>query len=255
MRWKLYLNIRQKVIFGLTLGIMAVALVGGLSFRYLKEIERKQHLVEVADDLNNVILEIRRYEKNFLLYGSVQDFTENRLYIEKGLNTIDSIVPEIQNLKGAPHLNLLAQELLAYRSTMDQIEKCCGQRSGSCNQKIEDRLREQGKKLLDISHQLVTYERQRILTIIKSLKRQLAASIVLFIFTGLFLIVVVIKKIIRPLKVIEQATLQIAQGDFSHLPITGNWDETQQVLQALNRMIWGMFSARKALRPFAWTAE
>lgn len=76
MRWKLYLNIRQKVIFGLTLGIMAVALVGELSFRYLKEIERKQHLVEVADDLNNVILEIRRYEKNFLLYGSVQDFTE-----------------------------------------------------------------------------------------------------------------------------------------------------------------------------------
>ena len=133
MRWKLYLNIRQKVIFGLTLGIMAVALVGGLSFRYLKEIERKQHLVEVADDLNNVILEIRRYEKNFLLYESVQDFIENRSYIEKGLNTIDSIVPEIQNLKGAPRLNLLAQEFLAYRSTMDQIEKCCGQHSRSCN--------------------------------------------------------------------------------------------------------------------------
>jgi len=236
MRWKLYLNIRQKVIFGLMLGIMAVALVGGLSFRYLKEIERKQHLVEVADDLNNVILEIRRYEKNFLLYGSEQDFTENRLYIEKGLRTILTIVPEMQNLTGAPHLNLLEQEFLAYRSTMDQIEKCSGQHSRSCNQKIEDRLREQGKKLLDISHQLVTYERQRILTIIKSLKSQLAASIVLFIFTGLFLIVVVIKKIIRPLKVIEQATLQIAQGDFSHLPITGNWDETQQVLQALNRM-------------------
>jgi hypothetical protein len=97
MRWKLYLNIRQKVIFGLMLGIMAVALVGGLSFRYLKEIERKQHLVEVADDLNNVILEIRRYEKNFLLYGSEQDFTENRLYIEKGLRTILTIVPEISS--------------------------------------------------------------------------------------------------------------------------------------------------------------
>ncbi len=97
MRWKLYLNIRQKVIFGLTLGIMAVALVGGLSFRYLKEIESKQHLVEVADDLNNVILEIRRYEKNYLLYGSDQDFTENRLFIEKGLSTIDSIF-----IKGEP---------------------------------------------------------------------------------------------------------------------------------------------------------
>lgn len=237
MRWKLYLNIRQKVIFGLTLGMAAVALVGGLSYRYLKEIERKQHFVEVADDLNNIILEIRRYEKNFLLYGSEQDYVENRHFIQKGLNTIDTIVPEMDKMKGAPHLNLLEQEFQAYRSTMEQIEQIGIHNLRAGDMKIEDRLREQGKKLLDISHQLVTFERQRILTIIKTLKSQLAAAIVLYIFTGIFLIVLVIKKIIRPLKLIENATNQIAQGNFSHMPTAGNEDETRQVLQALNRMI------------------
>lgn len=234
---KLVFNIRQKVIFGLTLGMLAIALVGGLSFRYLKEIERKQHLVEVADDLNNIILEMRRYEKNYLLYGSEQDFEENLLFIEQGRSVIQSILPEMQNLQGAPRLNLLEQEFLAYRATMDQIEKCANASLRSCNQQMEDVLREQGKKLLDISHQLVSYERQRILLIINTLKNQLAASVALFVVTGSFLIVIVNRKIIRPLNVVEKATLQIAQGDFSHLPITGNPDETQRVLQAFNRMI------------------
>ena len=220
------------MIFGMT----SVAIVGGLSYRYLIEIEQKQHFVEIADDLNNIILEIRRYEKNFLLYGSKQDFFENRQYIQNGLNLIESIMPEIQRLKGAPHLNDIKQEILVYQAAMEQIERCEGHKSTSCDQIIEDKLREHGKALLDLSHQLVSYERQRILIIIKSLKRQLAIAIVLYIITGLFLIVVVIKKIIRPLKIIEQATLQIAQGNFDHIPVTEDSDETQQVLQALNRM-------------------
>jgi len=42
----------------------------------LREIERKQHFVEIADDLSNIILEIRRYEKNYLLYASATDLEE-----------------------------------------------------------------------------------------------------------------------------------------------------------------------------------
>ncbi len=237
MFWKLNLNIRQKVILGLAIGMMAVAVVGGLSFRYLMEIEQKEHLVEVADDVNNIILEIRRYEKNFLLYGSVQDFKANQLFIEKGLEAIQSMIPGMQRLKGIPQLNLIEREFLAYQSVMAQIEKCPDQNLRLCHQQLEEPLREHGKKLLDISHQLVSYERQRILTIIKSLKSQLLISIFLFIITGSFLIFIVMQKIVRPLKAIEQATLKIAHGDFSHMPITGSPDETQQVLEALNRMI------------------
>ena len=70
MRWPfpLYLNIRQKVLVALTLCILAIGSIGMMSFHNLQAIEVKHHILEVADDLGNVILEIRRYEKNYLLY-------------------------------------------------------------------------------------------------------------------------------------------------------------------------------------------
>jgi hypothetical protein len=34
--------------------------------------------VEAADDLSNIILEMRRYEKNFLLYGFQEDLPNRK---------------------------------------------------------------------------------------------------------------------------------------------------------------------------------
>ena len=90
MRWRLpfYLNIRQKVILGLSVCILLIGSIGGISYHYLREVERKQHIVEIADDLGNVMLKIRRYEKNFQLYGAAEDLQENRRYIEQGMEVL-----------------------------------------------------------------------------------------------------------------------------------------------------------------------
>ena len=108
--WKL--NLRQKVIFGLAAGILAIGFIGIVSYHYLSAIERKQHFVEVADDLSNITLEIRRYEKNFLLYGSKEDLEENRRYIQDGLNLLNTLDSEVKGLEGAPKVNIIRQEFL-----------------------------------------------------------------------------------------------------------------------------------------------
>ena len=64
---------------------------------------------------------------------------------------------------------------------------------------------------MDLSQQLVQFERQRILNIITSLKAQLLVSLVSFLFFGGFLIPIVTHKIIRPLRVIERTTHRIAR--------------------------------------------
>jgi CHASE3 domain sensor protein len=61
----LYLNIRQKVILGFSACVLAIGFVGGFSYHYLHAIELKQHVVQIADDLREIVLEIRRYEKNY----------------------------------------------------------------------------------------------------------------------------------------------------------------------------------------------
>ena len=44
-RQRLYLNIRQKVIFGFTACVLAIGFIGGFSYHYLHAIELKQHVV------------------------------------------------------------------------------------------------------------------------------------------------------------------------------------------------------------------
>ena len=98
-------------------------------------------------------------------------------------------------------------------------------------------MRERGKRLVELSHHLVTFERQRILEIINTLKTQLLSSLVVFLgFMGFF-VLIVSRKIIRPLRVIEGTTLRIAQGNFQPLPVLDTRDETQRVVEAFNRMV------------------
>ncbi len=229
------LNIRQKVALVFGASIVVIALIAGYSYYYLKAIELKQHVVEVSNDLREIILEIRRYEKNYLLYGSPEDLRENLHQTTLALETLEQILPEGKNLKIAGELNSLKAELLAYQQLMQQIPT--GQPRPLVSARQEDVMRERGKRLVQLSGHLVAFERQRILEIITSLKTQLLVSTILFIICGIFLTVLVSRKIIRPLKVIEGTTLRIAQGDFRPLPVLDTRDETQNVVEAFNRMV------------------
>jgi len=230
-----HLNIRQKVILGLAAGILAIGFIGVVSYHYLRVIELKQHFVEVADDLSNKTLEIRRYEKNFLLYGSKVDLEENRRYIQDGLNLLESLESEVKGLAGGPKVHVIRQAFLNYKNTMEQISSI---HDGQLiPRELEEQLREQGKRLVELSQQLVSFERQRILEIIQTLKTQLLTSLAIFVVLGGFLSFMVSRKILQPLKTIEKTTLRIAMGNFRPLPVLDTRDETQRVVEAFNRMV------------------
>jgi signal transduction histidine kinase len=232
--WKinLHLNIRQKVTVGLAACILGISFIGGVSYHYLGQIEAKQHFVEIADDLSNIILEIRRYEKNYLLYGSAEDLKENRRYIQLGLETLNKIAPEAKHLRIAPQFPQFQKEFRAYSKLMEELPQSAVSRS-----RVEEELRERGKALVELSLSLVKFERQRILEIINNLKTQLLSSMLVFLgFMGFF-VFIVRGKIIRPLRVIEDTTMRIAQGNFRPLPVLDTRDETQRVVEGFNRMV------------------
>ena len=233
----MHLNIRQKVISGLVTCVLAVGFIGGFSYHYLRAIEVKQHLVQIVDDLREIILEIRRYEKNYLLYGQEEDLQQNQRYTVQALEELDQITLEVKNLDAASQLDSFRQELLAYRELMRQLAGHLTERNQPHSRSLEEQLRSRGKTLVDLSVQLVAFERRRILEIITTLKTQLLVAMAIFLgFMGLFTILVS-RKIIGPLRVIESTTRQIAQGNFKLLPVLDTRDETQRVVEAFNRMV------------------
>ncbi|GLI32960.1 sensor histidine kinase [Desulforhabdus amnigena] len=239
MHWPfpLYLNIRQKVLVGLILCIFAIGSIGMMSLNNLKAIEKKQHLLQVADDLGNIILEIRRYEKNYLLYGSSEDLNETHKYLEEAQKVLARISPEEGNLKAVPLLNRLREELLTYKKFLNQMTHKGSQNEDASDSTLQEHTRESGKSLVDLSQELVILEHRRILYLLNTLKAQLLASLGILLLLGLSLVSVVANKIVRPLRVIEKTTLRIAEGDFQPIPVLQTHDETQRVVEALNRMV------------------
>ncbi|MHC1727115.1 MAG: histidine kinase dimerization/phospho-acceptor domain-containing protein [Syntrophobacteraceae bacterium] len=231
----IHLNIRQKIIAGFTLLVIIIGSVGAVSYHYLLEVERKQHFVEIADDLHNFILEARRHEKNFLLYNSAGDLEESRTYSRLGMELLQKISPEMKPFQGLPLLDQIRLELNRYRELIDLLAQ--RNAAGAIPVSTEAELREHGKALVDLSESLVSFERKRILHIVDSLKKQLLISLAMTIILGGLLVPVVSSKILRPLRVIEATTLQIAQGDFRTIPVRNTRDETQRVVEGFNRMI------------------
>ncbi|MFP3871103.1 MAG: ATP-binding protein [Syntrophobacteria bacterium] len=232
----LHLSIRQKVVVGFTVSIIAFLLVGIVAYRNIVEVETKISVVERARELHDTILEVRRYEKNFLLYGTKKDYQQTMAYVEQGKEITSRVQSHVKGLKGGPYLEELSNELGRYAHVLDQMgDGYASQPAGK--DAVEAQLRQRGKNLVDLSLKLANFEQRRIEEILKSLKKKLAALLLVLVFLGLFLTMLVSHKIVRPLHFIQKTTQRIARGNYRPLPVFDTRDETQSVVEAFNKMV------------------
>ncbi|SFK19437.1 Signal transduction histidine kinase [Desulfomicrobium apsheronum] len=234
-------KIRRIVLFGMILSVLGFSVLGAISYRYLLQIEDALALAEVVDDLSSEILEIRRYEKNYLLYALEEDYLETLRYCDKALSIIERIEPREggligADLKGRVTLVQLRDDLLRYKELFSIIATQPGSNNDENDpQGVE--LRDQGKDLVDVVRQFVLYQRERILDIVGTLKHQLALAIGAFTGVAIFFSWLVGRRIFGALGIIEHSTRQIVQGNFKPLPLPDTSDETRGVVEAFNHMI------------------
>jgi len=235
----LRLTIRQKVILGFGLSLVAFLLVGIVEYQNILRIEQKLRFVLIGYELQNTLLEARRYEKNFLLYGGRENYDEAVANVERAREISERIAPDVSGLKGATYLQELQRELAKYSQLLTGLIAQGKSQSAvpRPREEIEAGLREKGKHLVDLSLRLSEFENARIQEILNSLKTKFTSFFVIVILLGLFLTMLVSRKIVQPLNVIERTTSRIAKGDFKPLPVVQTADETQAVVEAFNRMI------------------
>jgi two-component system NtrC family sensor kinase len=234
-----YFSIRNKVILGFFLSIIAFVGVGIIAYRNLLTIERKIEFVVKGNDLHDTLLEARRYEKNFLLYGQRDSYEDALAYLERAKEVYLRIHPDVRGLKGVSYLERLENEMLRYGQLLRELaaEKGKDNPSPRSKDEIEAEIRQVGKDLVDFSLRLSDFEHTRVQQIVQSLKTKILFFASILLLLGSFLTVLVSRKIVRPLTVIEKTTQRIAEGDFKPLPVVQTRDETQSVVEAFNKMI------------------
>ncbi len=228
------INIRQKIVLGLVLMSTALGSMAYISYSSLQAMEKKFSLVEFADDISNMMLEIRRSEKNWLLYGGDDNLAENMKFSNDVRELLEIVAPDVTDKSVSDRLKRLRGALDTYQNALQSLVEEGDEPVRT--QKVEE-LREIGKELVEQTSLLAQIERNEIFSITKRLRRTLLYSVVIMALLAVGLMLFVTFKIFLPLKVIEQTTARIADGNFEPLPIWNTNDEIERLMQAFNRMV------------------
>ena len=234
------LSIRQKVMVAVTAlyALLAISLLG--SYYFMHQLEDKIGYLEDMSKLEESVLETRRFEKNYFLYGDQESIKTVMYHIRRVQELLKRNTSKLVSLSSDESVSQFGADLTLYEQL---LARCAGpQTDGEClagsesRSEYEARIRKIGSLISDFAESVASRKRQSIKeTISTSVKLQfLVFAIVAIGFTvhGGFLV----SKVLKPLLLLEESTQQIARGEFrpiQHLPPE---KEIREIFTSFNRM-------------------
>jgi len=206
-------------------------LIGLFAFQNLNLILTKLRFVEIADDLNASLLEMRLSEKNYFLYKDDTVLFDTKDKIDKTLQSIERVRKDIIRAVGENNLRQLITRLKRYSEVIENVRK-----SGNKNAQLENMLRTEGKKLKEFSEEITRLERVRVNEIIANSKRVLFYSFWAILLSAMIVSHFISQKILRSLRMIEKLTKSISEGNFHKIEGIKSRDELGSVINAINSM-------------------
>lgn len=235
-------KIRRKIILAFLFCFLSVLLFAIFSFQSHREIGRRLRLVEVADDLVNNLLEVRRFEKNFFLYKQPASLHEALLHVDRVESLYLRHEPDILNLSKDKKEPIFYQTLIGYKETLSELQASISNENTRIEQidfsVTEESLRIIAQALLDVAGTWAKEERNRIDHLFHRALYLFIASMVFFVILGIVVAFYISVLFTAPLIQMQQAMEKIAKGDFT--PISEdecNSEEFTPLFKAFNIMI------------------
>ena len=227
-------TIRGRIVAVFVACLAFVVILTVFYYWNLFSIERRLGIAENFEDLFNDILEIRRYEKNFLFYRDGDSLKQNISYIGETKEITVKLAVDIAQVIGEQELQRFRNNLDSYKGMMEANQ---GRLERKASQIEVEKIRAKGKELVDFSQNLLRIKRERIhraLTRTLSIPIAFVGSLVLLL-TLIFQLVV--KNILKPLALIQRTTEDVARGNYTPIPHEEKRrDEISELIAAFNKM-------------------
>ena len=234
-------GIRQKITVGFYVLVFCIVAIAGLTYSIVHEVSNKLESLEIIDDVLNMTLEVRRFEKNYFLYGKEEDYLDNLKFLDnlgRHLNANSWLLSSIMGRE------LFRDHFDSVQSYKEHIKRLHGINTLSLKPsvgikdrvQVENAIREIGKKLTDIAEQTSKNKRQKIKKLLGTTGYILFFSVFLFIAIGMFFATLLGRDIVKSFKILEDHTRKISHGDFMFAPVNVKDEEIKSLLQAFNRM-------------------
>ncbi len=234
-------GIRQKIIVGFYVLVFCIVAIAGLTYGIVHEVGNKLESLEIIDDVLNMTLEVRRFEKNYFLYGKEADYLDNLDFLDNLASRLTTSEKLLISIVGkemfADHYNSV-QSYKEYIKRLHGLNALNLKSSSAAKDRsqVEAAIRDIGKKLTDLAEQNSKSKRQKIKRLLSTTGYILFFSVFLFIILGMFFATLLARDIVWSFKILEAHTKRISHGDFMYAPVNVKDEEIRSLLQAFNRM-------------------
>jgi two-component system NtrC family sensor kinase len=231
------ISIRGKISLAFTIFIGLNALIWAHNYYSQHILNQKIQIIERKYDLFNDILEARRYEKNFFLSFDRKNIAEALNYVRQAEDILRNILKKYGKYTLAKNLDQRIIELVTYKESLTTLLKLQEEGHLVVPPDTIELIRKQGRILTSELENILRKESDFVRNLIeKSQVIHLLALMPVFILSfsiALFLVY----NVIRPLKIIEDAIVKIASGDFENIQEVKIGDEFESLVSNLNYMI------------------
>lgn len=204
------MTIRKRIIIAAIIQAILICIIGFFGYISFKTVLIKLRTIEVIDDLNISLLEMRIAEKNYFLYKDIQQLQE---LVKLGKERYDIlrysksyVVPSLHSL-GKKHYNSLLDNLNQYVALSQEVIN-----TKTVPAHLEEELRNLGHELTSLSEMLLTKERENVNQIINYNVIMLIGSLGMIFVIQLILWQYFFSFIIKEIAVMEQMIKMVSAG-------------------------------------------
>lgn len=226
----------QSIKHKLTISLLAVYLLSSLATFFalfsLSRVEAKIGIIEQLDALSQKVLETRRYEKNYLLYGNSED-----LLIALGY--LDQVRADVKNLRSVAAFPL--EDLPEYEERLEDyaasLQKMNTKEVSLLQSKrLEEAVHRSGHIFTTYVLEQDNFMRKEITSAALQARKLSQIILGLTLLLGMFLTIYLIRRIVNPLEFICRSASRIMEGELSTIPMVPGPDRSREEIELVNSL-------------------
>ncbi len=233
------ISIRLRIILSMAVCFILTAGVAAASLALIFRVAESQRFLEGMSTYAFELEHARRFEKNFLLYGTNLD--DALTQVETAHRLLWRLRAAIAAQAGATYFERVEQNLAMYTQLLGRLRAPApdGQAKGTGEPAAAERdLRRYGAQILADANELIEQEQLRMRTAIRASSLVAGGSLLFILLVFLGIGCLLTRQVANPLRRFVQYTQRIARGDFSPIqPVRRYRDEFSDLALAINRML------------------
>jgi two-component system NtrC family sensor kinase len=227
-------TIKSKVTILLIVCLVFIGSLHVIYYHYIFSLQEKLELIQKFDDFRDNILEMRRYEKNFIYFKDIGSLNEIIFYFFKIEDFSRDLSKDVVRVIGADKFLEFQEDLKGYKNILDENMRRVKSENAELNVEM---IRTKGKKMVDFANELITTKRRRIQNDINRIGIIPLVFLISFIVFVVLILQLISKGILKPVALMQQATEEAAKGTFKPIVYdVEREDEVTHLIETFNEM-------------------